>query len=65
MKFTSKLSEKSRHAHPRIGTGLRDHGEKITLMLCPLEDLWRTGARDAKALGAFALYSGLNSDGLV
>ena len=65
MKFTLKLAEESPYAHKRIGTGLRDHGEKITLMLCPLEDLWRTGARDAKALSAFALYSGLKSDGLV
>ena len=65
MTFASKLSEKSRHAHPQFGTGLRDRGEKITLMLCPLENLWRTGARDAKALGACALYSGLKSDGLV
>ena len=65
MKLMSKLSEKPRYAHLGIGTGLRDHGEKITLMLCPLENLWRAGARDAKALGAFALYSGLKSDGLI
>lgn len=65
MKLTSKLSEKPRCVYSPIGTGLRDHGEKITLMLCPLKDLWRTGARDAKALGALALYSGLKSDGLV
>lgn len=65
MNLTSKFSEKSHYAHPQIGTGLRDHGEKITLMLCPLEDMWRTGARDAKALGAFALYSGLKLKGSV
>lgn len=40
-------------------TGLRDEGEKITLKLVKLEDLWREGARDAKALGAWALWEGL------
>ena len=40
-------------------TGLREHGEKITLKLCPLEDLWAIGVRDAKALSALALYQGL------
>ena len=44
-------------------TGLRERGEKITLMLCPLEDLWKTGARDAKCLGALALYEGLRRAG--
>jgi hypothetical protein len=33
-------------------TGLRDEGEKITLKLVRLEDLWWEGARDAKALRA-------------
>ena len=46
-------------------TGLRDHGEKITLKLCPLEDLWRIGARDSKALGALALYEGLRKGGRI
>lgn len=40
-------------------TGLRDSGEKITLKLVKLEDLWWEAARDAKALSAFALYNGL------
>jgi ADP-sugar diphosphatase len=40
-------------------TGLREHGEKITLQLCRLEDLWRIGARDGKTLAAWALYKGL------
>jgi ADP-sugar diphosphatase len=44
-------------------TGLRDEGEKITLKLCKLEDLWREGSRDAKALGAWALYDGLRREG--
>lgn len=43
-------------------TGLRDHGEKITLMLCPLERLWRQGGRDAKALAGWALYEGLRKE---
>ncbi|RDW66705.1 hypothetical protein BP5796_09454 [Coleophoma crateriformis] len=44
-------------------TGLRDEGEKITLKLVKLEDLWKEGARDAKALCAWALYEGLKKDG--
>ncbi|KAL3423997.1 NUDIX domain-containing protein [Phlyctema vagabunda] len=44
-------------------TGLRDEGEKITLKLVKLEDLWWEGARDAKALGAWALWSGLRNSG--
>ncbi|KAE8454516.1 hypothetical protein EG329_000139 [Mollisiaceae sp. DMI_Dod_QoI] len=44
-------------------TGLRDEGEKITLKLIKLDDLWWEGARDAKALGAWALYSGLKRSG--
>jgi len=44
-------------------TGLRDHGEKITLKLVKLEDLWWEGARDAKALCALALWEGLRKNG--
>ncbi|MCJ1458853.1 hypothetical protein MMC28_009227 [Mycoblastus sanguinarius] len=43
-------------------TGLRDRGEKITLMLCPLEKLWRLGGRDAKVLAGWALYEGLRKE---
>jgi ADP-sugar diphosphatase len=46
-------------------TGLRDEHEKITLKLVPLEDLWKEGARDAKALGAWALYQGLKEEGKI
>lgn len=46
-------------------TGLREHGEKITLMLCPLERLWAFGGRDAKALAGYALYKGLKSEGKI
>lgn len=44
-------------------TGLRDSGEKITLKVVKLKDLWREGARDAKALSALALYQGLKAAG--
>jgi len=44
-------------------TGLRDQGEKITLKLVKLEDLWWEGARDAKALAAWALWEGLRREG--
>ncbi|KAI9732216.1 MAG: hypothetical protein M1834_004313 [Cirrosporium novae-zelandiae] len=40
-------------------TGLREHGEMITLKLVPLEKLWQEGGRDGKALAAWALYEGL------
>ncbi|OTB07417.1 hypothetical protein M426DRAFT_20120 [Hypoxylon sp. CI-4A] len=43
-------------------TGLRDEGEKITLKLVRLEDLWREGARDAKCLAALALWEGLRRE---
>ncbi|KAL1991717.1 hypothetical protein VTN49DRAFT_5025 [Thermomyces lanuginosus] len=46
-------------------TGLRDHGEKITLKIVPLKDLWKVGLRDGKALAAWALYNGLKQDGLI
>ncbi|KAI0008199.1 hypothetical protein F4779DRAFT_628639 [Xylariaceae sp. FL0662B] len=44
-------------------TGLRDHGEKITLKLVAMRDLWREGARDAKCLAALALWEGLRREG--
>jgi 8-oxo-dGTP pyrophosphatase MutT (NUDIX family) len=44
-------------------TGLREHGEKITLKLVPMRDLWREGRRDAKALAALALWEGLRREG--
>ena len=46
-------------------TGLRNHGEKITLMLCPLEKVWRVGGRDAKVLAGWALYEGLRKEGRI
>ena len=44
-------------------TGLRDHGEKITLALCPLDEVWRFAGRDAKVLAGWALYTGLRKEG--
>lgn len=46
-------------------TGLRDQGEKITLKLVKLEDLWKEGSRDGKTLAAWALYSGLKAEGKI
>lgn len=44
-------------------TGLREHGEKITLMLCPLDQVWKHGGRDGKVLAGWALYQGLRNEG--
>jgi ADP-sugar diphosphatase len=44
---------------------LRDEGEKITLKLCRLDELWKVGARDGKTLAALALYEGLKREGKV
>ncbi|RYO93636.1 hypothetical protein DL766_003663 [Monosporascus sp. MC13-8B] len=44
-------------------TGLRDSGEKITLKLVRMRDLWREGGRDAKCLAAVALWEGLRREG--
>lgn len=44
-------------------TGLREEGEKITLKLVKVEELWKIGARDAKALAAWALWQGLLKEG--
>lgn len=46
-------------------TGLRKDGEKITLKIVPLEELWREGMRDGKALAAWALYQGLKKEGVI
>ena len=39
--------------------GLRARGELITVALCKYEEVWREGARDAKALTALTLYESL------
>ncbi|KAI9812744.1 MAG: hypothetical protein M1827_004500 [Pycnora praestabilis] len=46
-------------------TGLRDEGEKITLKLVPLKDLWKEGGRDGKTLAGWALYEGLRKEGKI
>ena len=43
-------------------TGLREHGERITLKVVPMQDAWKIGARDAKCLAALALWQGLRQD---
>ena len=44
-------------------TGEREKGEKITLKLVKLNELWKEGGRDAKALAAWAMYEGLKREG--
>lgn len=44
-------------------TGLRDEGEKITLKIVRVEDMWKVAGRDAKALTAWALWEALKKDG--
>lgn len=46
-------------------TGLRDEGEKITLMLAKLDDLWKVGGRDGKTVAAWAFYQGLKKEGKI
>ncbi|KAL2198391.1 hypothetical protein P885DRAFT_32855 [Corynascus similis CBS 632.67] len=46
-------------------TGLREQGEKITLKLVRMMDLWKEGARDAKCLAAVALWEGLRREGKI
>ncbi|KAI0376212.1 hypothetical protein F5Y04DRAFT_266905 [Hypomontagnella monticulosa] len=43
-------------------TGLRDDGERITLKLVKMKDLWREGRHDSKALAAVALWEGLRRE---
>ncbi|KAF2100744.1 ADP-sugar diphosphatase [Rhizodiscina lignyota] len=45
-------------------TGLREEGEKITLRLVKLRDLWKV-TRDGKTLAAIALYEGLRREGKI
>ncbi|KAK0656267.1 hypothetical protein B0T16DRAFT_315469 [Cercophora newfieldiana] len=44
-------------------TGLRDEGERITLKLVRLQDVWKECARDGKTLAALALWEGLRREG--
>lgn len=46
-------------------TGLRDRGEKITLKLAKVKDVWKVAARDGKTLAAMALYDGLKCEGRI
>ncbi|OAP56865.1 hypothetical protein AYL99_08977 [Fonsecaea erecta] len=44
-------------------TGLRDHGEKITLRIVRIHEVWKVAWRDGKTLAAMALYQGLKGEG--
>ena len=44
-------------------SGMRDHGESITVRLVKLDDLWKIP--DMKALSALALYHGLRKEGKI
>ncbi|KAK2751566.1 hypothetical protein FQN55_000287 [Onygenales sp. PD_40] len=46
-------------------TGLRKHGEKITLKVVRLDELWKEAWRDGKTLAAWALYKGLKEEGAI
>lgn len=46
-------------------TGLRDHGEKITLKIVKLDEVWKVAWRDGKTLAAIALYEGLRKEGML
>lgn len=46
-------------------TGLRDHGEKITLRIVNLHDAWKIVFRDGKSLAALSLLEGLRREGKV
>eukprot|EP01117_Protostelium_nocturnum_P002596 TRINITY_DN1335_c0_g1_i2.p1 TRINITY_DN1335_c0_g1~~TRINITY_DN1335_c0_g1_i2.p1 ORF type:complete len:326 (-),score=140.03 TRINITY_DN1335_c0_g1_i2:96-1016(-) len=45
-------------------TGNLDEGEKISLRVVPLKDLWKI-TKDAKALSALALWEGLKREGIL
>ena len=45
--------------------GNREEGERIVLRVVKLKDLWWMAGRDAKALGAWALWKGLKDAGMV
>ncbi|THC97432.1 hypothetical protein EYZ11_003081 [Aspergillus tanneri] len=46
-------------------TGLREKGEKITLKVVSMKELWKEGLRDGKSLAAWALYRGLKEEGRI
>jgi len=46
-------------------TGLRDQGERITLKLVRLDEVWKVASRDGKTLAALALWEGLKREGKV
>jgi ADP-sugar diphosphatase len=63
--YEKKVSRKEIQEWQGKLTGLRDEGEKITLKIVKLQDLWKEGARDAKAMCALALYTSLKQHGKI
>jgi len=63
--YQKRISRKELEEFKGKLTGLRNEGEKITLKVVRLGDLWREGARDAKTLSAWALYCGLKKEGRI
>ncbi|KAF2022668.1 hypothetical protein EK21DRAFT_82743 [Setomelanomma holmii] len=59
------LSEKEMQEVQGKATGLRKEGERISLKLVPLGEVWKEASRDAKALAAVALYNALKREGKV
>ncbi|KAF8429296.1 hypothetical protein EV426DRAFT_631296 [Tirmania nivea] len=45
--------------------GLREERERIVLRVVRLRDLWKVAGRDAKALGAWAMWQGLKEAGMI
>lgn len=46
-------------------TGLREEGEKITLRLVRMDEVWKVAGRDGKTLAAVALWEGLKREGRI
>ncbi|KAI7528574.1 NUDIX family hydrolase [Hortaea werneckii] len=61
--YQKRISRKELQDFQGKLTGLRNEGEKITLKVVKLDDLWREGVRDSKTLSALALYQNLKRVG--
>lgn len=61
--YEKRMPRAELHAFRGKLTGLRNEGEKITVKVVKLLDVWKEGVRDAKTLAAMALYQGLKRKG--
>jgi len=61
--YQKRISRKELQDFQGKLTGLRNEGEKITLKVVKLDDLWKEGVRDSKTLSALALYQNLKRVG--